>query len=122
MTGPLPFRSTAVPDGKGRYSIEIECQDALHEVLLRFRVDENTDATCDRLWPDEEIVLRSFRATNRDGTELSGELEDGNTTIRLRDLAADAYKIAIEYEAPAGFNNAVQAPVFRVDLHKPQAD
>lgn len=119
---PLPFRSTAVPDGKGRYNIEIECQEALEEVLLKFRVDENTDATCDRLWPDEEIVLRSFRATGRDGTELPGELEDGNTTIRLRGLAADAYKVVIEYEAPAGFDDAVQAPVFRVDLHKPQPD
>ena len=119
---PLPFRSTAVPDGRGRYNIEIECQEALEEVLLKFRVDENTDATCDRLWPDEEIVLRSFRATGRDGAELPGELEDGNTTIRLRGLAADAYKIVIEYEAPAGFDDAVQAPVFRVDLHKPQPD
>ena len=119
---PLPFRSTAVPDGRGRYNIEIECQEALEEVLLKFRVDENTDATCDRLWPDEEIVLRSFRATGRDGTELPGELEDGNTTIRLRGLAADAYKVVIEYEAPAGFDDAVQAPVFRVDLHKPQPD
>ena len=118
---PLPFRSTAVPDGKGRYNIEIECQEALQEVLLKFRVDENTDATCDRLWPDEEIVLRSFRATGRDGAELPGELEHGNTTIRLHGLAAGAYKVVIEYEAPAGFDDAVQAPVFRVDLHKPQA-
>lgn len=117
---PLPFRSTAVPDGKGRYSIEIECQEAFQEVLLRFRVDENTDATCDRLWPDEEIVLRSFKATNGDGMELKGELEEGNTTIRLRGLAVGACKIAIEYEAPAGFDDAVRAPVFRVDLHKPQ--
>ena len=119
---PLPFRSTAVPDGKGRYNIEIECQEALEEVLLKFRVDENTDATCDRLWPDEEIVLRSFMATGRDGKELPGELQDGNTTIRLRGLAADAYKVVIEYEAPAGLDDAVQAPVFRVDLHKPQPD
>ena len=119
---PLPFRSTAVPDGRGRYNIEIECQEALEEVLLKFRVDENTDATCDRLWPDEEIVLRSFRATGRDGAELPGELEDGNTTIRLHGLAAGAYKVVIEYEAPAGFDDAVQAPVFRVDLHKPQPD
>ena len=119
---PLPFRSTAVPDGRGRYNIEIECQEALEEVLLKFRVDENTDATCDRLWPDEEIVLRSFRATGRDGTELPGELQAGNTTIRLRGLAADAYKVVIEYEAPAGFDDAVQAPVFRVDLHKPRAN
>lgn len=118
---PLPFRSTAVPDGKGRYNIEIECEEAVHEVLLRFRIDENTDATCDRLWPDEEVVLRSFRATSRDGAKLPGKLEDGNTTIRLRDLTAGAYKIAIEYEVPAGFDDTVQTPVFRVDLHRPQA-
>lgn len=117
---PLPFRSTAVPDGRGKYNIEIECQENLHEVLLRFRVDENTDATCDRLWPDEQVVLRSFSATSRDGSELAGELEDANTTIRLHGLATDTYRIAIEYETPAGFDDAVEAPVFRVDLHKPQ--
>lgn len=117
---PLPFRSTGVPGGQGRYNIEIESRDAIGEVLLKFRIDENTDATSDRLWPDEDVELRSFRATARDGTALAGKLEDGNTTIRLRGLTANTYTIAIEYVAPAGFDAAVQAPVFRVDLHKSQ--
>ena len=117
---PLPFRSTGVPGGQGRYSIEIESQDSIGEVLLKFRIDENTDATSDRLWPDEDVELRSFRATARDGSALAGKLEDGNTTIRLRGLAATTYTIAIEYVVPAGFDAAVHAPVFRVDLHKPQ--
>lgn len=116
---PLPFRSTGVPTGPGRYSIEIECEEVVPEILLRLRIDENTDAASDRLWPDEELVLRSFRAKGQDGSPLPGELQDSNTSIRLRGLSANTYTIAIEYSVPKGFEEAVRTPVFRVDLHKP---
>lgn len=116
---PLPFRSTGVPGERGRYNIEIEVQEAVQEVLLRFRIDENADATSDRLWPDEDVVVRSFEATDQDGTKLAGDLEDGNRTIRLYGMAASKYKVTIEYETPLGFDDAVQSPVFRMDFHKP---
>ena len=116
---PLPFRSTGVPGRRGQYHLEIECKEPVTEVLLRFRIDENTDATCDRLWPDEDVVLKSFVATGRGDAKVSGQLEDDNTTIRLRGLTESTYKIVIEYDAPAGFDEAVHAPVFRMDLHRP---
>lgn len=116
---PLPFRSTGVPGGRGQYNIEIECTEAVEEVLLRFRIDENTDATSDRLWPDEEVELRSFAGSRADGAPLSGELEDDKKSIRFRGLTAGTYKIAISYDSPSGFEEAVRSPVFRVDLHKP---
>ena len=116
---PLPFRSTGVPGERGRYHIEIEVQEAVQEVLLRFRIDENADATSDRLWPDEDVVVRSFEATDQDGMKLTGDLEDGNRTIRLYGMAASKYKVIIEYETPLGFDDAVQSPVFRMDFYKP---
>ena len=116
---PLPFRSTGVPGGRGQYNIEIECTEAVEEVLLRFRIDENTDATSDRLWPDEDVELKSFAGSSADGALLSGELEDDKKTIRFRGLTAGTYKIAISYDSPSGFEDAVRSPVFRVDLHKP---
>ena len=117
---PLPFRSTGVPTAPGRYEIEVECAEAVDEVLLRLRIDENTDATCDRLWPEEGVVLKSFEGDGPDGVALSGQLEDANTTIRLRALVAGKYKLAIKYDAPKDFDRAVRAPVFRINLHKPQ--
>ena len=116
---PLPFRSTGVPGGRGQYNIEIECTEAVEEVLLRFRIDENTDATSDRLWPDEDVELKSFAGSSADGAPLSGELADDKKTIRFRGLTAGTYKIAISYDSPSGFEDAVRSPVFRVDLHKP---
>lgn len=117
---PLPFRCTAVPGERGAYNIEVECREPVDEVLLRFRIDENADATCDRLWPDEAVVLKAFEATGQGGAKLAGELEDDHT-VRLRGLTPGTHQVAIEYEVPQGFEDAVQSPVFRVDLHKPQA-
>ena len=116
---PLPFRSTGVPGDQGEYHIEIECTESVEEVLLRFRIDENTDATSDRLWPDEDVALSSFVCKDSNGAPLSGQMEDDKTSIRLLGLTAGTYTIAIEYNAPPGFDDAVRAPVFRVDLHRP---
>ena len=118
---PLPFRSTGVPDGGGRYRIEIECTEAADDVVLRFRIDENADATCDRLWQDEEVVIKSFTATDTNGVAVAGHLESdgGGTSVRLQGLAAGTYRIAMEYKVPPGFDETVHAPVFRVDLARP---
>ena len=118
---PLPFRSTGVPRGQGQYHIELECSESVEEVLLRFRIDENTDATSDRLWPDEDVVIDSFTCKDSEGAALSAQMEDGNTSIRLFGLTAGKYEIAIEYNAPPDLR-AVRAPVFRVDLHRPAGE
>lgn len=117
---PLPFRSTGVPGERGKYNLEIECKEAVEEVRLRFCIDENVDATCDRLWPDEDVVLKAVVATGPDGATLPSQLEEGNAAIRLRGLGVSTYRVAIEYDVPQGFDDAVRAPVFRVDIHRPQ--
>ena len=122
-TRSLPFTSTAVPDGDGRYVIAFECREPLDEVLLSLRVDENTDATCDRVWPDEYVRLRSFRIRRRASrsTSADGRLTDNGTAIRLTGLSpGTVYELAVDHESAAeGLDGAAGAPVLRVDLHRP---
>lgn len=118
---PLPFRSTVVPEAPDRHRIALECNEAFEEVLLRLRIDENSDATCDRVWQDEEVTIRSFHAEDENGQVLRGRLQDGGTTIRLSGLMAKTtYRLTLEHDGPSGLREAVRAPVFRIDLHKPQ--
>ena len=117
---PLPLRSTVVRRRPGRYHIEIECDEASEDVLLSVRVDENADATCDRVWPDENVVLKSVKLTGREHGSASCSLED-NTVIRLKGLAEKTtYKLSVACEMPRDLTDAVRTPVLRVDLHKPQ--
>ena len=116
---PLPFRSTIVPQTLNIHNIELECSDAFNEVLLRLRIDENTDATCDRVWQEEEVTIRSFEALDVEGRELRGQIQDDGTTIRLSGLRAKTiYKLTVEHDVPPGLREAVRTPVVRVDLHR----
>ena len=116
-TRSLPFRSTVVPDGDSRHLIALECTEAAAEVLLSLRVDENADATCDRIWPDEDVPLKSFRIDN--GAAVARLTDDGKS-IRLSGLSAGSvHQLAIEHTPPEGLARAVRVPVFRVVLHRP---
>ena len=118
---PLPFRSTAIPDGIGRHIVAIECSETFDEVLLSLRVDENMDATCDRVWPDERVLLKSFEIEARGVSAPSSKMEDDKRAIQVRGLSAGTtYKLVLEYEVPEELANLVEVPVFRVDLHSPQ--
>lgn len=122
-TRSLPFTSTAVPDGDSRYVIAFECREPLGEVLLSLRVDENTDATCDRVWPDEYVRLRSFRIRRRASraTGADGRLTEDGKAIRLTGLSPGTiYELTVDHESAAeGLAGAVGAPILRVDLHRP---
>lgn len=117
---PLSFRSTAIPDGAGRHVVAIECSETFDEVLLSLRVDENMDATCDRVWPDERVLLKSFEIEARGGPAPSSKMEDDKKAIQISGLSAGTtYKLVLKYEVPEELANLVEVPVFRVDLHSP---
>ena len=123
-TRSLPFTSTAVPDGAGRYIIAFECREPLDEILLSLRLDENTDVTCDRVWPDEHVRLKSFRIRGSARSQLpvpGGRLTEDKKVLRLTGLSAGAaYELAVEHESTTeGLEGAVEQPVLRVDLHRP---
>ena len=54
--------------------------------------------------------------------EPSGKLEDDGRSIRIHGLSAGInYELVVEYELPEDIENAVDIPVLRVDLHRPQS-
>ena len=118
---PLPFRATAVPVDKGRHVVSLACDSDIEAALFSLRIDENTDATCDRIWTDEEVSVKSFRIESEGSDQTGiGRLEDDGKTIRMRGLSANAnYSVTVDYDVPDGFSDAVSAPVFRVELHRP---
>ena len=93
----------------------------MDEALLRLRIDENTDATCEYVWTDEDVSLKSFKIeSDGSGEAPIGEVKDGENVVRIRGLAAEkTYRLTVEYDAPEGFSEAVREPVFRVELFAP---
>ena len=53
----VPVNATVVPEGSGKHLVSFECREPAQELELSLVVDENTDATCDRVWPDERVTL-----------------------------------------------------------------
>ena len=119
---PLPFRATVVPDGVGKHIILLECIESFYEVDLTLRIDENMDATCDRIWTDENVLIKSFKFDPGEKPVPSGKLEGDGSSIRIQELSAGIiYELVVEYELPADLANAVGTPVLRVDLHRLQS-
>ena len=118
----MPFRATAVSDGVGRHLIDLACGEGMDDALMRLRIDENTDATSERIsWPDEDVSLKSFKIES-DGSDEApvSNLEDDGKVVRIRGLSAQkSYRITVEYDTPEGFSEAVREPVFRVELSAP---
>ena len=86
------------------------------------RIDENIDATCDRIWTDENVLLKSFKFDSNGTPVPSGKLEGDGRSIRIHGLSAGVnYELVVEYELPEDVANAVGTPVLRVDLHRPQS-
>ena len=117
----LPFRATAVSDGVGRHLIDLACAERMDDAFLRLRIDENSDATSERIWPDQDVALKSFKIeSDGSGESLVGEIQDGGNVVRIRGLDAQkSYRITVEYDTPEGFSEAVREPVFRVELSAP---
>ena len=116
---PLEFRSTVVPNGEGHCNITLESDRPFEDVMLSLRVDENSDATCDRIGPDEGLTLTAF--TIGDGASPSGKcnLANGGDGIRLRGLDAGvSYGLNVSYQVPEGLQESVESPVLRVELRR----
>ena len=117
------FQATSIPDGSNRRRIHLECQDSCESAEFRLCVDENVDATCDRLRRDEisTVFLDSVKVNGRDiqGDELVRE--DGRIVgVRLGDIAANtSVLIDAGYELPESL--AIfpgQEPALRVEVFR----
>jgi len=114
------FQVISVPEGRRRRRIRVVCSEACEDAVLRLRVNENVDATCDSLWYEvvpailenvridgrrakpESLVHRS-RAVRQNGEENSAESAEV-VGIRLGRLAAGAsIEIETGYRVPREF-------------------
>ena len=88
-------------------------------MTLSLRVDENVDATCDRIWPDERVTIRSFEVDAKGAQKPIVEMNEEGDAIRLRRLSSgETYKLTLKHDSLEGLENAVDLPVLRVDLHR----
>ena len=119
---PLDFRSTAVPDEEGNCAISLVSNRLLEDVVMSLRVDENSDATCDRIGPDEDVRLTSVALRDGAGqlSEAPSLFGDG-AGVRLQGLEAGVnYELDVMYSVPEGLQESVDTPVFRVELRRLQ--
>ena len=117
---PLDFRSIAVPDRKGNCAIALVTNKPLEDVVMSLRVDENSDATCDRIGADESVRLTSVSPSEGAASfAQTPSLYGGGDGIRLRGLEAGvSYEVDVGFTSPAGLDESVEAPVFRVELRQ----
>lgn len=119
---PLPFRSAVAPDGPGKLVGSITSFSNFAEAWVAFKVDENTDSTCDRVWADEDVAIKSFliRPVTGNAAQLASEIDNEGHSVKIRDIAADtAYEVQVEYAIPAGLVGIVENPVLRMEMHHP---
>ena len=118
---PLPFRSAVVPDGIGRLIGSIRSSSNFPETRLMLRVDENVDSTCDRIWQDEDVTVRSFHiALAEGGPSPQAEIIANGRLVKIHGIAADTdYEVRVEYNAPPELASVVDRPVLRLELHRP---
>ena len=121
-SGPLPFQSVVVPHGAGRLDGSILSERDFSEVLITLRVDENADATCDRIWQDEDVSIKTFTIQPEDS---NGKVPDcvispDKHSVKVTDLSAmNNYKVQVEYEVLQDWATSVVIPVLRLEMHRP---
>ena len=86
---------------------------------MSLRIDGNNDVTCDHLWADERVRIRSARHAGRPIARKDLVVVDGEpVAVRLGALAGGRdYRLDVEYEVPDGASMAsIHQPVLRVEL------
>ena len=119
---PLPFRSAVVPDGNGKLVGSVTSAADFVETWLIIKVDEHSDFTCDHIWQDEDVTVKSFRiAPATDGDKaLASEITDNGRFVKIRGIAANTeYEVRVEYDTPQELAKVVARPVLRLELHRP---
>lgn len=114
------FQAISHPSQGGRRRICITCKESCEDAVLRLRVNENVDATCDPLW--HEIVPVILEAVLVDGKEatLPDLVSDaGNIVgVKLGALASgESIEVETGYRVPDAFRPwGRYAPSLRVEI------
>ena len=111
--------SVAVLTGVGSCAVQLRCAHDTEDAELSLRVDENNDVTCDHLWADERVHIRSAKQAGKSIARKDFVLVDGQpVAVRLRALSAGQdYRVDVQYEVPDSASIAgIRQPVLRVEL------
>ena len=115
---PQRISSLAVLTGAG-CAVQLRCAHDIEDAELSLRVDENNDVTCDHLWADERVHIRSAKHAGKSIARKDFVLVDGQpVAVRLRALSAGQdYRVDVEYEVPdSASTTGIRQPVLRVEL------
>lgn len=116
---PQRFSSVAVPTGVGSCAVQLRCTHDTEAIELSLRVDENDEVTCDHLWADERVRIKSARHDGKPISRKDFVVVDGQSVaVRLGTLAAGRdHRVDVEYEVPDRSSIAgIDEPVLRVEL------
>ena len=122
LVRPLPFQSTIVPDSPGKLIGAVTCNNDFAEAWATFKVDENTDSTCDRIWPDESVAIKSFliKPTSDNTNQPTSEIIKEGHFVKIQGIVAGAnYQIQVEYAIPTELEDIIQNPILRMELRRP---
>ena len=122
----VPINATVVPDGPGKHLVAFECPEAVQELELSLVVDENTDETCDRVWPDELVTVEAVEI------EVSFDHAGSTKTLPPPTVAPDGsvatlsslvpgipYLCTVTSSAKRRVNDGSQPPALRLQLCQP---
>ena len=116
------FRSVVVPNGTGSLRASFTSERDFPEALFTLNVDENTDFTCDRIWQDDAVSIKSFVIKPVEGTGNSPgcEIASDKSSVKVTNLVAKSnYEIQVEYDSPQELASTVEVPVLRLEMHRP---
>ena len=102
------FQAVSLPSQRHRRRIRVACNETCEDAVLRLRVNENVDATCDPLW--HEIVPVTLEGVLVDGREVSPNdiVSDAGKIVgvRLGTLAAgQSIEVETGYRVPDAFGS-----------------
>ena len=117
------FQAVSVPTGNNRRRIQIECHDGCENAELRLLVDENVDATCDRLRKDEitPVILSRVTVDGQQTGNASLVKQGGHVVgVRLGNLSpGSSVQVEANYRLSEDFDSSSRVePSLRVEIFK----
>ena len=117
------FQAVSVPTGNNRRRIQIECHDGCENAELRLLVDENVDATCDRLRKDEitPVILSGVTVDGQQTGHASLVKQGGHVVgVRLGNLSpGSSVQVEANYRLSEDFDSSSRVePSLRVEIFK----
>ena len=121
------LNATVVPDGPGKHLVAFECPEAVQELELSLVVDENTDETCDRVWPDELVTVQGVEieapSDHHTGSTKTDPLPTvatvGSVATLSRLVPGIPYLCTVTSSAKRRLNDGSQPPALRLQLCQP---